>query len=56
MGEHDALTPPADSRALASRIPGARLEVVPGAAHLSNLENPEAFNRALLGFLCPLRR
>jgi pimeloyl-ACP methyl ester carboxylesterase len=36
---------------LAGRIPGARLEVVEGAAHLPSLERPEAFNRLLLDFL-----
>ena len=50
-GEHDAITPPADSKALAAGIPGARLEMIPGAGHLSNLEEPDAFNRHLLGFL-----
>jgi len=32
-------------------IPGARLERIAQAAHLSNLEQPEAFNAALRGFL-----
>jgi 3-oxoadipate enol-lactonase len=51
VGEKDGLTPPSDAKALASRIPGARLVEIPGAAHLSNLENPDAFNAALVGFL-----
>ncbi len=51
VGEKDGLTPPSDAKALASRIPGARLVEIPGAAHLSNLEDPEAFNAALLSFL-----
>lgn len=36
---------------MAAKIPGARLEVIPGAGHAANLDNPEAFNRALLEFL-----
>jgi pimeloyl-ACP methyl ester carboxylesterase len=33
-------------------IPGAALRVLSGVGHLSNLEAPEAFNRALISFLC----
>ena len=29
-------------------IPGAALEVIPGSGHLPNIDNPEAFNAALL--------
>lgn len=50
-GELDGPTPPADGKLMAERIPGARLEIIPKAGHLSNLEQPEAFNRALLDFL-----
>lgn len=51
VGEDDELTPPPAAEALAGAIPSARLAVVPAAGHLSNLENPEAFNRALGEFL-----
>lgn len=51
VGEHDAITPPADARAMADAIPGAELVVVPEAGHLSGLENPGAFNRALMAYL-----
>jgi 3-oxoadipate enol-lactonase len=51
VGGEDTLTPPATSRELARRIPGARMTVIEGAGHLSNIEQPEAFNRAVLGFL-----
>ena len=51
VGEADQLTPPAASEAMHERIPGSELFIVPGAAHLSNLENPEFFNEKLLGFL-----
>jgi len=51
VGELDQATPPADARAMAEGIRGARLEVIHGAAHLANLEQPEAFNQALVKFL-----
>jgi 3-oxoadipate enol-lactonase len=51
VGEHDALTPPADAAAMAAAIPGARMAVVPHAGHLSPLENPRAVNRLLRGFV-----
>jgi 3-oxoadipate enol-lactonase len=51
VGEDDALTPPADARAIAAAIPDAELLILPGAGHMANLESPEAFNTALLGFL-----
>jgi len=55
VGAEDSLTPPADSEALANAIPGARLEVIPVAGHLSNLEQPAAFTRALDAFLTQVR-
>jgi pimeloyl-ACP methyl ester carboxylesterase len=36
---------------MAKKIPGARLEVIKDAGHSSNLDQPEAFNRVLRGFL-----
>ena len=51
VGDEDTLTPPALSRAMASRIPGARLSLIKGAGHLSNIEQPAAFNAATLPFL-----
>ena len=47
VGERDALTPPADSEAMASAIPDARLVVVPGAGHLAPMERPKAVAEAL---------
>ena len=49
--DEDMVYPPATAEALARRIPGARLTVIAGAGHVSNLERPEAFNEAVLGFL-----
>src|SRR5262249_40064989 len=51
VGEQDALTPPDAAQALANGITGATLVKIPGAGHLSNLEQPELFNRAVEGFL-----
>ena len=51
VGEHDPGTPPAMAAALAAAIPGARLQQIPGAAHLSNVEQPVAFGEALDAFL-----
>ena len=51
VGEHDAITPPDQARAMADAIPDAELVVVPDAGHLSGMENPAAFNAALEGFL-----
>lgn len=54
VGEDDTLTPPAAAEALVAGIPGAHLEVVPAAGHVSNLENPAEFNRVLGAFLAAL--
>jgi 3-oxoadipate enol-lactonase len=51
VGEADRVTPPDLSRALASLVAGARLETIPGAGHISNLERPAAFNAAVEEFL-----
>ncbi|HEY71614.1 MAG TPA: alpha/beta fold hydrolase, partial [Anaerolineae bacterium] len=41
----------AQGRELAERIPHARLEILPRSHHLLNLDNPDAFNAAVLNFL-----
>jgi pimeloyl-ACP methyl ester carboxylesterase len=51
VGSEDALTPPTMAETLVAGIPGAQLATIPGAGHLSNLEQPESFNGALLSFL-----
>lgn len=43
----DALIPPDATKPMAEQISGARLEVIEGAGHLSNLEAPDQFNRLL---------
>jgi pimeloyl-ACP methyl ester carboxylesterase len=47
----DPSTPPEHQALIAEAIPGARLETIPGARHLANVEFPEPFNRAVLSFL-----
>lgn len=49
-GSHDSVATPADGHFLSERIPGAGYAEVP-AAHLSNLEARDDFNRAVLEFL-----
>jgi 3-oxoadipate enol-lactonase len=51
VGAQDPATPPDQAEAIAEGIPGARLVVIPDAAHLVNVEQPEAFNRAVLDHL-----
>lgn len=51
VGERDEITPEANARKMADEIPGAELIVIPGAAHLSNLDNPAEFNAAVRHFL-----
>jgi len=51
VGEHDVLTPPDLAQEYAAHIAGAQLVVIPGAGHLSNLEQPQAFLQAVNGFL-----
>lgn len=55
VGRDDAVTPPPVAEALAKAIPGAELKVLESAGHLSNLENPKAFNKSLLEFLARLK-
>jgi 3-oxoadipate enol-lactonase len=50
VGADDIAMPPSMAKILADNIPNARLEIVPDAGHLSNLEQPEAFNAALEKF------
>lgn len=51
VGEHDTGAAPGVMQAMADATPGARLEVVADAAHLSCIDNPAGFNRAVGAFL-----
>lgn len=50
-GEEDRVIPPEQGKALAKAIPGAKGVAIPNAGHLPFLENPSAFNAAVLEFL-----
>jgi 3-oxoadipate enol-lactonase len=51
VGADDPATPPDQAQVIADGIPHARLTVLPDAAHLLNVEQPEAFDRAVLEHL-----
>jgi len=51
VGADDQGTPVAMSQAIHDNAPGSRLDILPNAAHLSNIEQPAAFDRALAEFL-----
>lgn len=50
VGDQDAATPPEAARELCAAIAGARLEIVPGAAHIPTAEQPERLNEILNAF------
>ena len=50
-GEHDPIASPVESTAMAQAIPGARVVVLPGCAHLTPMEAPERFAAELGTFL-----
>lgn len=49
-GEHDPISPPNDNRQWASRIAHHRLEILPGAAHLPQIETPDAICATIIDF------
>ena len=51
VGEHDAITPVAESEAMQRALPRSTICVLPAAGHLSSLEQPDAFGLALEDFL-----
>lgn len=51
VGEDDPGTPVSEAKVIQDKIPGARLEVIPGARHLCNIETAYEFNRRLSDFL-----
>jgi 3-oxoadipate enol-lactonase len=46
-GAEDPATPPLHGQGIANSIPGARLDIVPNAAHLANVEQPEAITERI---------
>ncbi|MBT5047274.1 MAG: 3-oxoadipate enol-lactonase [Rhodospirillaceae bacterium] len=51
IGEKDPATIPEYGELIAASIPGAKTFVVPDAAHLSNIEQPDIYTKALVDFL-----
>jgi pimeloyl-ACP methyl ester carboxylesterase len=51
VGELDEITPPAEAEAMHRAIARSTLCVIPGAGHLSSLEQPAPFSRGLADFL-----
>lgn len=51
IGDHEMPPIVAQNKSLARRIDGSSLSVIPDAGHVSNLDNPGAFNRTLESFL-----
>jgi len=56
VGELDLATPPSDAKFMAEKIPGARLAIIPEAAHLANLEQPDTFSRIVSSFASDLAK
>ena len=50
-GELDISAPPAESEWLHNQIPGSSVEIIEGAAHLSNMDRPEHFNQLVADWL-----
>ena len=51
VGEHDEATPPPMSHELAAGLPNAQLKIIPGCAHVPQLQAPEIFLEAIGDFL-----
>jgi pimeloyl-ACP methyl ester carboxylesterase len=51
VGEHDKVTPLSDAQSMHRIIAGSELHILPNAAHMSNLENTQAFNTRIAAFL-----
>jgi pimeloyl-ACP methyl ester carboxylesterase len=49
-GDKDPSAPPDLVRGWQSRVPGARLAIIDNAAHITNIEQPAAFDAALAAF------
>jgi 3-oxoadipate enol-lactonase len=50
-GSEDMIAPPAMMERMAQKIPGSDYMCLPGCGHLGPMDQPEAFNNALLAFL-----
>ncbi len=55
-GKEDRLTTPETAESIHYQIPGSKLHLLAGAGHISNMEQPEAFNLALLDHIREVRQ
>lgn len=53
-GADDRIVPVTEAKEMLVSIPNSQLQIIPAAGHLLNLEQPEIFNRAVIGFLSTL--
>jgi pimeloyl-ACP methyl ester carboxylesterase len=51
VGREDPIRTVADAEFMHERIPNSRLEIIEDAAHMTNLEQPEIFNRSVIEFM-----
>lgn len=51
VGDQDVITTPANAHAMHEKIKHSELYVIPNAGHMSNLENPQMFNKYIQDFL-----
>jgi 3-oxoadipate enol-lactonase len=56
VGEQDHGTPPEAARAIQANLPGSELKIIPSAAHLSNVEQADEFNKSMTDFLSRVAR
>jgi magnesium chelatase accessory protein len=55
VGANDATLPPAQATRVAARVPGARVQRLPGLGHLAHEEQPQLFARLVLGWARELK-
>ena len=56
VGEHDVISTVDEMRSIAKAIPAAEFVILPGAGHMTPLENPTGFNEAIEQFLTRVER
>lgn len=54
VGAEDKMTTPMEAEQIYAAIPGAKLEIIPNAGHLSNIEQPGLFNKAVSRYQFPV--
>ena len=51
VGDQDMATPVSESKVMHEAIANSTLEIIQGAAHFTNVEQADAFNKSLVSFL-----